>query len=97
LSFIGVKYQVIVDGQRVALYGTSASAPVMAGYVSLVNALRAKNNMTTIGYINPLLYQTGYYYNATTIAKHNTTTNPFNDVVSGSNQVTSPIHICVYI
>ena len=46
ISLIGVKYQVVVAGALYQLYGTSASAPVFAGMISLINSLRAKSNRT---------------------------------------------------
>ena len=52
--------------------GTSASAPVMAAFVSLVNAQRKSKGMSTMGYINPFLYK--YYASFT------------NDITSGNNK-----------
>jgi len=52
--------------------GTSASAPVMAAFMSLVNAQRKSKNMSTMGYINPFLYK--YYASFT------------NDITSGDNK-----------
>ena len=52
--------------------GTSASAPVMAAFVSLVNAQRKSKGMSTMGYINPFLYK---YYACFT-----------NDITSGDNK-----------
>ena len=42
ISMIGVAYQTVIQGQMANLFGTSASAPVFAGMVSLLNAARAK-------------------------------------------------------
>ena len=52
--------------------GTSASAPVMAAFVSLVNAQRKSKGMSAMGYINPFLYK--YYASFT------------NDITSGDNK-----------
>ena len=61
-----------MNGRIVLIDGTSASAPVMAAFVSLVNAQRKSKNMSTMGYINPFLYK--YYASFT------------NDITSGDNK-----------
>ena len=61
-----------MDGHITFVDGTSASAPVMAAFVSLVNAQRKSKGMSTMGYINPFLYK--YYANFT------------NDITSGDNK-----------
>jgi hypothetical protein len=63
---------VVVNGRIVLIDGTSASAPVMAAFVSLVNAQRKSKGMSTMGYINPFLYK--YYASFT------------NDITSGNNK-----------
>eukprot|EP01038_Epipyxis_sp_PR26KG_P004236 gene4236-6013_t len=74
LALIGVEYQVVIGGTLISLFGTSCSSPVFAGLISLVNAQRKKNGLTTVGWINPTLYSIG-------------ASNPslFNDITSGSN------------
>ena len=61
-----------MNGRIVLIDGTSASAPVMAAFVSLVNAQRKSKGMSTMGYINPFLYK--YYASFT------------NDITSGDNK-----------
>jgi hypothetical protein len=78
ISIIGVQYQVMVQGRLVSLFGTSASSPVLAAMISLVNAARQVNNMTSVGFLNPTLYAYG--------APTNTSVSPFNDVTSGDNK-----------
>jgi kumamolisin len=39
--------------------GTSAAAPLWAGFTALVNQARATAGLTTMGYMNPALYQIG--------------------------------------
>lgn len=56
VSMVGVRYQTVVAGSVVSLFGTSASAPVLAGFVSLVNAARVSKGLPLIGWINPTLY-----------------------------------------
>ena len=40
-----------------AVYGTSASTPTVAGIISLLNDARLQNNKSTLGFLNPFLYQ----------------------------------------
>jgi kumamolisin len=46
-------YQVYVDGQSFPVGGTSAVAPLWAGLLALINQQRG----SSVGYINPFLYQ----------------------------------------
>ena len=41
-----------IGGSSYLLSGTSASAPVVAAFVSLANAQRHKNGLGPVGYIN---------------------------------------------
>ena len=75
VSMIGVAYEVVIDGAIEMLFGTSASAPVFAAMVSLVNSNRQANNLTTVGWINPTLY-----YNLTRNAES------FTDITTGDNK-----------
>eukprot|EP01038_Epipyxis_sp_PR26KG_P008124 gene8124-11002_t len=88
ISLIGVNYQVYIQGVIYQIYGTSASAPVFAAFVSLVNAARYDNGLTSIGFINPSLYLIGMN---TTNAKNNGEqyNETFNDVTSGINNCCS--------
>lgn len=76
MSLIAVNYPVYVQGVVHYLYGTSASAPVFAGMISLINANRNRNGLGTIGFINPTLYSPN-------------NTNKFKDVTSGLNNCCS--------
>lgn len=72
---MGFNY-VIVDGaQALQVSGTSASAPVFAGMLALVNARRAQAGKPPVGFVNPLLYS----LQATTQAR------VYNDIAQGSN------------
>lgn len=86
ISLIGVNYQVIINSIKVGLYGTSCSAPVMAAFVSLVNAARLESNMSTIGFLNPTLYSVGLN---NTLGLGNAYNATFNDVTSGHNRCCS--------
>jgi tripeptidyl-peptidase-1 len=79
ISLLGVNYQVIVRGQAVTLFGTSASAPVFAGMISLVNAGRKARGFPNVGFINPTLYEFGL----------SGTLKTFTDVTSGNNKCCS--------
>ena len=72
VALLGHNYKIVVNGAITFVDGTSASAPVMAAFVSLVNAQRKSKGMSAMGYINPFLYK--YYANFT------------NDITSGDNK-----------
>jgi tripeptidyl-peptidase-1 len=76
VSLLGRNYHIVVGGKPLYVSGTSASAPVFAAFVSLVNAARRLKGLSTIGFLNPTLYATGM--NASTAAL-------FQDMTSGSN------------
>jgi tripeptidyl-peptidase-1 len=42
VSLIGVWYEVFIQGELTPIFGTSASAPVFAAFISLANAARAR-------------------------------------------------------
>jgi kumamolisin len=50
-------YWVKAEGQWTEAHGTTASSPVMAGIVALVNQYRKIHGLAALGYMNPLLYQ----------------------------------------
>ena len=79
-SLIGVNYPVIINGLTYLLYGTSASAPVFAAYVSLLNADRLNHSLSPVGFLNPTLYSAG---NNVTLV--NSTIAAFNDITVGDN------------
>lgn len=56
ITALGNAYNVIIGGQNYQLSGTSASAPVAAGMINLVNGLREAKGKSPLGFINPLLY-----------------------------------------
>lgn len=79
--------QYVVDGPfkfdlilRLAVSGTSASSPVMAGMVSLVNSARIAAGKAPLGWINPVLYQ---LYEAFAI-----------DVTEGANNCAAGALVC---
>jgi hypothetical protein len=72
---------VYVQGAIVDLFGTSASSPVFAAMISLVNSQRYDLGLPAVGFVNPTLYQLGS--NATFRALANAN---FNDVTDGDNK-----------
>jgi hypothetical protein len=71
ISFLGTNYAVAIGGDWYSVSGTSASCPVFAGMVSLINGVRIASGKSSVGWINPVLY----YYKALYV----------NDIVSGRN------------
>lgn len=84
VSFTGVEYQVMIGGETMSIYGSSASAPVFAGMITLLNSLRQAAGFSNVGFINPTLYSVGYN-NTMGMANNNGKSVKFNDVVSGKN------------
>jgi len=73
-------------GDRVLIYdsgavtigaGTSASTPIFAGVVSLLNDRRLNQGKKPLGFLNPLIYQMATAHPAA-----------FNDIIIGSNECT---------
>ena len=56
VALIGHLYPIFNGGEINIKDGTSASTPVMAAIVSLVNSRRLAMNKTTVGFANPALY-----------------------------------------
>ena len=49
-------YIIAVGGDWYLVSGTSASCPVVAGMISMINMERVKNGKETLGFLNPSLY-----------------------------------------
>lgn len=56
LAAAALNYEVVEHGVVTLTAGTSASAPVIAGLVSLANAARIKAGKGPLGFLNPMLY-----------------------------------------
>eukprot|EP01027_Heterolobosea_sp_BB2_P017083 GEZU01024228.1.p1 GENE.GEZU01024228.1~~GEZU01024228.1.p1 ORF type:complete len:298 (+),score=104.59 GEZU01024228.1:190-1083(+) len=54
---VGHNLLVASNGQFVPVDGTSASAPIFAGMVTLLNDARLRAGLPQLGFLNPLLYQ----------------------------------------
>lgn len=59
IAMAGFNYEVVVGGKTYEVSGTSASSPVVAGMVSLVNAARLKADKPALGFLNQAIYQHG--------------------------------------
>ncbi|RPD69202.1 family S53 protease [Lentinus tigrinus ALCF2SS1-7] len=71
VSAQAVRYITEVNGSFIGINGTSASSPVFASVVALLNDARLNSGQPPLGFINPLLYSQGAA--------------ALNDVTSGSN------------
>ena len=74
VAFIGTQYIVAMQQKFYLMYGTSASAPLFAGMISLINKNRLASGQGTVGFLNPTLYSNS---------------NKFNDITSGNNKCCS--------
>jgi len=70
VSALGEGYQVYVGGKVQSVGGTSASAPMFAGLVSLMNEARIKAGKPQMGFLNPFLYANP---------------DAFHDIINGTN------------
>ena len=74
----GVAVYSRANGGWLQIGGTSVSAPLWAGYMSLINSINNTVGLQPIGFFNPTLYGYLAYYEATYYGS-------FHDVVTGNN------------
>ncbi|EDQ89292.1 uncharacterized protein MONBRDRAFT_32487 [Monosiga brevicollis MX1] len=72
VSGLGEGYQVYVNGEVEPVGGTSASCPMFAALISLINEERLAAGKPQMGYLNPFLYQNS---------------DAFTDIVKGTNAI----------
>lgn len=48
---------VVLNGKLIPVDGTSASAPIFAGVITLLNDARASAGLPPLGFLNPMLYK----------------------------------------
>jgi tripeptidyl-peptidase-1 len=53
-----VEFQIIYDGSPISIGGTSASSPTFASIISLLNDQQLNAGKSTLGYLNPWIYDT---------------------------------------
>ena len=58
VSAFSTDFVIEYDGIPFPVSGTSCAAPTFAGIVSILNDVRLKKGQKTLGFLNPLLYQT---------------------------------------
>ena len=58
VSAFSTGYEVVISGIPLPVSGTSCSSPTFAGLVASLNDIRLLNGKKTLGFLNPLLYQT---------------------------------------
>ena len=58
VSAFAVNFDIIVNGEGASVDGTSCATPTFSGVVSCLNDVRLNNGKSTLGFLNPLLYQT---------------------------------------
>lgn len=56
----GLAFRVVDKGVTKPVGGTSASAPVIASIIALLNNARLASGMPVMGFLNPWIYQVGY-------------------------------------
>jgi len=56
----GHAFRVVDKGRVISVGGTSASAPVFASIVALLNNARLASGKPALGFLNPWIYQVGY-------------------------------------
>jgi len=81
VAVIGHNYLIIDGGNLVQVSGTSCSAPVFAGMISLINDARLNAKKSPLGFLNPALYSLQG-------------TNAFNDITYGINNCCAEAIVC---
>ena len=77
---MGLNYLVMYGGGWVGMAGTSAACPVMAGFISNINAARMAIGKGSVGWVNPALYA----HSASFV----------NDIVTGDNKCSATAPCC---
>jgi len=67
MGFVVINNGMTLDG----VAGTSCASPTFSGVVGLLNDIRLQNGKSTLGFLNPWIYQTGF--------------SSMNDITSGDN------------
>lgn len=57
VTALGDSYEVYLGGKPFELSGTSASAPVFAAFIAIINSQRAAMKKKPLGFLNPALYK----------------------------------------
>lgn len=84
ISLVSHNYLVMIEGEYMAVDGTSASAPSVSGIITKLNNLRLSQNRSVVGFVAPLLYDIAANCN-----------DCFKDIEEGSNNSTEYMN-CKY-
>eukprot|EP00128_Syssomonas_multiformis_P001382 Colp12_sorted_trinity150504_noHs@16960 len=84
VACLAVNVPMVIQGRAVNAGGTSASAPAFAGVISLINDLRLKKGLASLGFVNPRLYQL--------VAEH--PEEVLKDITEGRTNCASDGHCC---
>ena len=84
VALLGHNYVVVVSGQEGFIDGTSASAPVFAAMLTLINKNRASAGLGTLGFLNARLYS---LINKPGI---------FNDITSGNSRCVAVVSCTMF-
>jgi tripeptidyl-peptidase I len=80
VSLLAREYVVALGGNFTAVSGTSASSPVFAGMISLVNTARLREGKPALGWVTPALYKLSSSF--------------VKDVTSGHNKCVASASVC---
>lgn len=88
VSANGVNYVIAIDGSFSYVYGTSASTPTFGSILTLVNAARLDIGKSSVGFINPTIYQYPGIFNDITEGGNQGCGTPGFEAVTGWDPVT---------
>lgn len=77
ISAVGEMVYVVQGGNGQTSGGTSAATPIVSAIITLLNDWRLNHNKSTLGFLNPLLYEMGQNMPSA-----------FNDITTGNNTCT---------
>lgn len=80
VSALALNYVIALAHNLTAVSGTSASSPVVAGMISLVNSARVAAGKSTLGWVNPAIYRYAHLFTR--------------DITSGDNRCVADATIC---
>ena len=94
ISLLAQSYLIVANNSLFSISGTSASAPVFAGMVTLLNRQRRKQGKSTMGFLNPFLYtyaKNGYSYTTPSTPKVSAVISTQNNTVGETKAETKTI------
>ena len=80
ISAMGVNFLVMYGGSWIGMAGTSASCPVVAGFISNINAARMAVGKGPVGWVTPAMYKHADLF--------------VNDIVTGNNKCSATAPCC---